>query len=185
MGKGFYSKLEIENNLVGNSKKSFNDEMVENLKTEAKDIMNKLPNIREQHLGSYKNLINILRDLARLIDDYGWKFMYSEHKTMYGDEIPQLSIWEQNSDGQIRNHKVFNLKDTQNSIEYEDLYEFIEEDAKSIEEYVSSIILEFEDLKNKSKSDEERKFYEIKIESYIECMNNISPLLRMRIEDGY
>lgn len=91
---------------------SFNEKLVSNLKKEASNIMSKLTKVSEDNnFGTEKNLINILRNLADLINDYGWKFMYSEYTTTIEDkEVKQVAIWEQNSDGLIRNYKKWNVE---------------------------------------------------------------------------
>lgn len=115
--KEYYESVDLNTNLFGNDKKSFNEEIVYNFKKEANDIMKKLPQIREDNLkkdnsfGNYKNLVNTLKEITNLISIYDWKFKYSEYTTVIdGEEVKQLCIWEQNSDGNIRNKKIWNIK---------------------------------------------------------------------------
>jgi len=55
------------------------------------------------------NQVKIMKEILYLIDTYDWKLMYSVYNT--GDSLDrQIAVWEQNGDGQIRNHKTWNLK---------------------------------------------------------------------------
>lgn len=52
------------------------------------------------------NEIKVVKEIFALLDTYDWKLMHSEYAT---ENSNQVAIWEQNGDGQIRNHKVFNI----------------------------------------------------------------------------
>lgn len=62
---------------------------------------------------TYKNLINGYRETIKLIQELDWRKLHSEYATKdsEGNWVGQVSIWEQNGDGNIRNHKVYILKD--------------------------------------------------------------------------
>ena len=110
----------------------FYGEIVENLKKEAVLINNRLKKLSEKndsHSNIYISLVKALRDILDLIKKYDWQLMYSEYstnsiKTIHEDESytlmtpdgfknnkdqKQIAIWEQNHEGNIRNHKVWNL----------------------------------------------------------------------------
>jgi hypothetical protein len=57
------------------------------------------------------NKIKVIREVLDMINRYDWKTTYSEYTTSIDNqEVRQVAIWEQNSDRQIRNHKVWNIK---------------------------------------------------------------------------
>ena len=56
------------------------------------------------------NEMKVIREIMNLIDTYDWKLMYSEYKVIEdGQEVTQIAVWEQNGDGLIRSHKVWNV----------------------------------------------------------------------------
>lgn len=106
---------------------NFNEQVVETLKNEEKMLRDKMHN--ELHNGNYsmyKQLINAYSEIIKLIKRYDWEFRYSEYLTQVDSEHyqKQVAIWEQNDDGQIRNHKVWNVEEnaSTNSNEKEILY---------------------------------------------------------------
>lgn len=90
---------------------TFYKDIVNNLKKEAKELNNKLSNVRQKmdrtNYNLYIAILKSLRETLKLIQEYDWQLMYSEYG--YKDEndniMTEISIWEQNHDGQIRNHK--------------------------------------------------------------------------------
>ena len=54
----------------------------------------------------YISTLKSLRETLDLINKYDWKLMYSEYGLTQDQQ--QVSVWEQNHDNQIRNHKVWN-----------------------------------------------------------------------------
>ncbi len=87
----------------------FIDQVILNLKNEIGLLNNKIANTRNQeNFGSYKNLIQAYSEILRLIERYDWQLKYSEYSTDKGKEV---AVWEQNSEGSVRNHKIWNLKD--------------------------------------------------------------------------
>ena len=64
-------------------------------------------NIVNDNIGTVKNLTNSLGYMLKIIDEYDWKLKYSEYIT---DGKKQVAVWEQNGEGQIRNHKIWNVK---------------------------------------------------------------------------
>jgi len=117
--------LVYENNIQVN----FYDGIVKNLKKEAVKLNDKLAKIRESlssinssqssqsrsnDMNLYISTLKSLRDTLDLISKYDWRLMYSEYETDSGCAIKkplvkQVSVWEQNHDNQIRNHKVWNV----------------------------------------------------------------------------
>ena len=113
---------------------NFYDGIVKNLKKEAVKLNDKLAKIREslssinssQSYQSRSNDMNLyistlksLRETLDLISKYDWKLMYSEYEILVsnkdsdrgklGNEVKQVSVWEQNHDNQIKNHKIWNV----------------------------------------------------------------------------
>ena len=95
----------------------YKQEMVKRLKEDCKMLIEKkipkaLDNaIDDRGVGTYRNLTRALAENIRLIEEYDWQLMYSEYSTTTRDAKKQVAIWEQNSDGEIRNHKVWNVVD--------------------------------------------------------------------------
>lgn len=92
--------------------KSFYDEIVENLKIEAKHLNERFTKTRNN--GDFNSCISIsrlLKDVLALISQYDWQLKYSKYiiKDDNGNDVKQISIWEQNHDHQIRNHKIWNI----------------------------------------------------------------------------
>lgn len=82
-------------------------ECVENLKNEAKALNEGIRKTRERNdIGTYKNLIQAYERILTLIQRYDWQRMYSEYGV---DDTKQVAIWEQNGDGLIRNHKIWEV----------------------------------------------------------------------------
>ena len=58
--------------------------------------------------GEILNKIKIIKETLNILEMYDWKFMHSTYRT---DEGKQVAIWEQNGDGKIRNHKIWDVKE--------------------------------------------------------------------------
>jgi len=58
------------------------------------------------------NEIKMVKEILNLLEMYDWKLMYSEHHT---GEVKQVAVWEQNGEGLIRKHKVWNVVDAINT----------------------------------------------------------------------
>lgn len=96
-----------------------NDELLTSLKKEQTELLKKIEDKRKSgDYGTYKNLINALKEVVYLIERYDreplekpitWELKYSNYKT--DDNIPMISVWEQNNNGEIRNTKQFRLYD--------------------------------------------------------------------------
>ena len=58
------------------------------------------------------NEIKMVKEILNLLEMYDWKLMYSEYHT---GEVKQIAIWEQNGEGLIRKHKIWNVVDAINT----------------------------------------------------------------------
>lgn len=103
--------------------KSIKEKMVDKLKKDCEILLDyKIPdalkNIKdEKGVGTYRNLTKALADNIKLIEEYDWKLMWSKYTTVInGKEVKQVAIWEQNGDGDIRNHEVFDIKEDKETI---------------------------------------------------------------------
>ena len=92
--------------------------IVETLKTEAIELNRKLEKIRkgctdDKGMNLYISTLKSLRETLNLIKEYDWQSLSSKYRTKNedGEWINCVSIWEQNSQNDIRNHKVFHVCD--------------------------------------------------------------------------
>lgn len=129
----------------------FYGNIVENLKLEAKHLNDKLLYCRNKDdMNGYIATLRSLKDTLDLIKKYDWQLMYSEygverikpdetllddlikkHKNEESRFLTEIAVWEQNHEGQIRNHKIWttNIPYKFNSIDKEiSKYEKIIED---------------------------------------------------------
>lgn len=90
---------------------SFYDEIVKNLKEEAKKLNGKLViATNRDDMQLYIAAIKSLRETLELIHKYDWQLMYSTYSTTVDDkEERYVAVWEQNHDMQIRNHRVWKV----------------------------------------------------------------------------
>lgn len=103
---GYFAKLN-ENIAQSGHQYSFIEQRISNLKEEAKLLDAKIAKARnENNYGTYKNLINAYSEILKLIDRYDWQLMHSEY---YTEGKKQVAVWEQNGEGSIRNHKVWDV----------------------------------------------------------------------------
>jgi hypothetical protein len=99
---------------------SFYDSIVKNLKEEAKKINQKLITINKNN-GDFNNYISLLKSLREtldLINKYDWQLMYSEYDVINDNNSKQhqVSVWYQNHDNQIKDHKFWNVDGVGESI---------------------------------------------------------------------
>ena len=93
-------------------KKNFYDGIVQCLKKEAQTLSLKLLN--ESGTGGNNTqcasirimILKSLRETLSLIKQYDWQLQYSEYTT---DGIKQVATWEQNNEGEIKNHEVYDI----------------------------------------------------------------------------
>lgn len=99
-------RLTARRNNYGTEKNVF-EETVKSLTKDAMELQVKLSKLQEKN--DYRGAIDIMRllkDTLALIKEYDWHFEYSKYKT---DGKKQISVWEQNHCGDIKNHKVWNV----------------------------------------------------------------------------
>lgn len=91
---------------------NFYDSIVKNLKNEAIKLNERLTKLRDnQNVNNdYIATLKSLRETLDLISRYDWELKFSEYQVKDDNDnfINQVSIWEQNHDNQIRNHKYWN-----------------------------------------------------------------------------
>jgi hypothetical protein len=95
---------------------NFYDSIVLNLKKEADKLNKKLNDIRENNkdMNLYISTLKSLKETLDLINKYDWKLMYSTYGLKEQDSENRnrmISVWEQNHDCQIRNHKMWKIVD--------------------------------------------------------------------------
>lgn len=104
---GFYSNSIVSKTIETEDSKTFMENTILNLREEVNLLNKKIKRARNlNNDGTYKNLINALSEILRLIEKYDYQLMYSEYST---DDDKQVAVWEQNNDGIIRNHKIWNV----------------------------------------------------------------------------
>ena len=64
------------------------------------------------------NEIKMVKEILNLLEMYDWKLMYSNYSTTddEGSWIRQVAVWEQNGEGLIRKHKVWNVVEALDSV---------------------------------------------------------------------
>ena len=93
--------------------KEFMTEVVENLKIEIRSLNDRLKECRRKgDFSTYKMLINCYRDTMGIIEKYDFQTKFSEYNSTgeNGKFSKMVSVWEQNSEGTVRNHKVWEVK---------------------------------------------------------------------------
>lgn len=113
------------------NKNVFN-ETVETLTKDVKSLTERYCRLLNQ--GDSKSAIDTLRllkDTLSLIKEYDWHLEYSEYKT---DGQKQVSVWEQNHCGDIRNHKIWDVSNKKNGMKnkWEDLLRVFIENKQSM-----------------------------------------------------
>ena len=115
-------KVSIGDNKINNrndkNDNNFYDDIVVNLKQEAKHLNDRLTRFRSNNeMNGYIATLKSLRETLDLIKKYDWQLMYSEYGVFKSNKdsdrgkidniITEISVWEQNHDGQIKNHKIW------------------------------------------------------------------------------
>ena len=98
-----YNEMVIDNKQEENKSNYFEDK-VKKLKLEADKITKQLDNCRDSN--EYIGRIKALEKVLELIKTYDWQEEHSEYHTGDDNHV-EVSTWEQNSDGTIRNHKRY------------------------------------------------------------------------------
>ena len=89
---------------------NFYEGIVESLKKEAKKLNDRLTKLSDggNVNNDYVATVKCLRETLELIKKYDWQLMYSEYKIVKdGKNVPCISIWEQNQEGNVRNNKTW------------------------------------------------------------------------------
>ncbi len=87
--------------------------IVKTLKTEANNLVNKLGRAEcKNDFGNYLGVVKSLKATLELISSYDWHENHSVYRA--NDKDDMISIWEQNSDGNIRNHECYKLVSKEN-----------------------------------------------------------------------
>ena len=85
------------------------DETVKSLIDDAKSLNGQLSKaIQSEDHRKYIDVLRALKDTMNLIKEYDWQLMYTEYDTEGRHEV---TVWEQNHDCQVRNHKIWNVGD--------------------------------------------------------------------------
>lgn len=89
--------------------------IVKSLKENVIQLNDKLAKtIKDDNIGTYKNTLIALGSTLKMIEEYEnsdkYELKFSEYiTTKNGKETKQVSVWEQNKNGNIRNHKVWDI----------------------------------------------------------------------------
>lgn len=105
------NNINLDNNVENNSGNCFN-EIISSLKQDAIDLQKKFTASKNDNdVRARIDILRLLKDTLSLIKDYDWKLMYSEYETKGIEENShkEIAIWEQNSEGNIRNHIVWEV----------------------------------------------------------------------------
>lgn len=102
--QGDISEVVITN---GSVSASFNKSLLKTLLNEQNQLLKKIEKARnEDNYGTYKNLIQALSEITRLVNNERWEDKSSYYKT---DEGEFVSTWEQKGKD-IRNHKIYKIE---------------------------------------------------------------------------
>lgn len=83
------------------------NETVKTLTEDAMSLQQKFHKLQEENnIKGSIDCLRLLKDTLSLIKEYDWHLEYSEYKA---DGRKQVSVWEQNHCGDIKNHKVWNI----------------------------------------------------------------------------
>ena len=96
-------------------KLSLTEKVVKALDEDIDLLISKLhASLSNNDFSGYKMLVNNLTNTVGLKQSLDWKLLYSEYSTQVsGDTLQkQVAVWEQNGDGNIKNHKVWNVEES-------------------------------------------------------------------------
>ena len=89
------------------------DETVTILIDDARKLQTKLSRLQENNnFSEALSCMRLLKDTLSLIKEYDWELKYSEYST---DGHKEISIWEQNHCGEIKNVKKYNIMENKKS----------------------------------------------------------------------
>lgn len=83
------------------------NETVKTLTEDAMSLQQRFHKLQEENnIKGSIDCLRLLKDTLSLIKEYDWHLEYSEYKV---DGRKQISVWEQNHCGDIKNHKIWNI----------------------------------------------------------------------------
>lgn len=95
---------------MNNEKKNVFEETVRTLTEDAVSLQKKFHKSQENNdIRTSIDCLRLLKDTLSLIKEYDWELKYSEYQI---DGHKEVSVWEQNHSGEIRNHKTWTVNDT-------------------------------------------------------------------------
>lgn len=111
------------------------NETVKTLTEDAMSLQQKFHKLQEDNnIKGSIDCLRLLKDTLSLIKEYDWHLEYSEYKV---DGRKQVSVWEQNRCGDIKNHKIWNI-DTSTYDDKNKWYFMFEEAISSGQSFLSS-----------------------------------------------
>lgn len=111
------------------------NETVKTLTEDAMSLQQKFHKLQEDNnIKGSIDCLRLLKDTLSLIKEYDWHLEYSEYKT---DGRKQISVWEQNHCGEIKNHKIWNI-DTSTYDDKNRWYFMFEEAISSGQSFLSA-----------------------------------------------
>lgn len=108
------------------------EETVKTLTNDAMSLQQKFHKLQESgDIRASIDCLRLLKDTLSLIKEYDWHLEYSEYET---DGHKEVSVWEQNHAGEIRNHKRWNVPNKKNDMKnkWEDLLRVFIENKQSM-----------------------------------------------------
>lgn len=91
------------------------ESIIRSLKEDAGKINEGLEsNLKRGDINTYISMMKALRTTLELIDEYDWQEYHSVYASKSPDSdkwIDMISVWEQNNQGNIRNHERYKLFD--------------------------------------------------------------------------
>ena len=112
--------------------KNLFEETVKTLTNDAMSLQQKFHKLQESgDIRESIDCLRLLKDTLSLIKEYDWHLEYSEYET---DGHKEVSVWEQNHAGEIRNHKRWNVPNKKNDMKnkWEDLLRVFIENKQSM-----------------------------------------------------
>lgn len=100
---------------MNNEKKNVFEEIVKTLTEDAMSLQKKFHKLQENNdIRASIDCLRLLKDTLSLIEEYDWELKYSEYQS---DGQKEVSVWEQNHSGEIRNHKSWTIIDSATTTE--------------------------------------------------------------------
>jgi hypothetical protein len=148
---------------------NYNENIVKTLKKEEANLIKKLEKAEKNNdFGNYLGAIKSFKATHELVSDCDWHDMHSVYQVKMPNEEnykDMVSIWEQNSDGNVRNHERYELVSRDNLANKSPI-----EDVKNeLEEIDSALLTVANKLGNK---DFENKIRE-NCAAILSCVNKL------------